>query len=207
MPTIPKMPKRLMPLPILLLLALPALAQSPGGPGAPGAPPDAKPAKPAEHPAPPPPEEKSSVTHHAVTVDGRAYPYTATAGNLLLKDEEGTVKASVFYIAYSLDGVKDPGSRPVTFSFNGGPGSASVWLHLGAFGPKSVERTDERRWPCRRPYRLVDNADTWLDQTDLVFIDPVGTGYSRAGRRGRTRSSSTASRRTSSRSATSSGCT
>ena len=178
MPKLLKMPKRIMPLLLLALLATPAFAQPPGAPpsapNAPGAAPDAKAAK----PAPPPLEEKSSVTHHVVTVEGRSYPYTATAGNLLLKDEEGTVKASVFYIAYTLDGVKDPGSRPVTFSFNGGPGSASLWVHLGAFGPKIVERTEEGM-ALPPPGRLVDNPYTLLDQTDLVFIDPVSTGYSR----------------------------
>jgi carboxypeptidase C (cathepsin A) len=167
------MPKRL-PLiaPLLLLLALPAFAQAPGAA-------DSKAAKPADKPAPPPPEEKSAVTRHTLSLDGRSYPYTATAGNLLLKDEDGTVKASVFYIAYTLDGVKDPGTRPVTFSFNGGPGAASLWVHLGAFGPKIVERTDEGMAATPPPGRLVDNPYTLLDQTDLVFIDPVSTGFSR----------------------------
>jgi carboxypeptidase C (cathepsin A) len=171
------MPKRL-PLALLALLALlafaaAALAQPPGPPASGAA------ARPADaHPAPPPPEEKSAVTHHTLTLDGRAYPYTATAANVLLKDEEGTVKASVFAIAYTLDGVKDPASRPVTFCFNGGPGSASLWIHLGAFGPKMVERTDEGM-ALPPPGRLIDNPYTLLDRTDLVFIDPVSTGYSR----------------------------
>jgi carboxypeptidase C (cathepsin A) len=165
------MPKKL--LALLLLLAAPALAQAPDA----AAKPDAKEAKPDAKEAKPP-EEKSSVTHHAVTLDGRKLPYTATAGNLLLKDDDGTVKASVFYIAYMLDGVKDPAERPVTFSFNGGPGSASLWLHLGAFGPKKVERTDEGM-ALLPPGRLVDNEESILDVTDLVFIDPVSTGYSR----------------------------
>jgi carboxypeptidase C (cathepsin A) len=156
--------------PLLLLLAVPVLAQTPAA--------DPKAAKPADKPAPPPPEEKSSVTRHTLSLDGKSWPYTATAGNLLLKDEDGTVKASVFYIAYTLDGVKDPGTRPVTFSFNGGPGSASLWVHMGAFGPKIVERTDEGM-ALPPPGRLVDNPYTLLDQTDLVFIDPVSTGFSR----------------------------
>jgi carboxypeptidase C (cathepsin A) len=129
--------------------------------------------------APKPPEEKSSVTHHVLTLDGKRYPYTATAANLLLKDDDGTVKASIFYIAYTLEGVKDPAQRPVTFSFNGGPGAASLWVHMGAFGPKKVERTDEGMG-MPPPGRLVDNESTILDVTDLVFIDPVSTGYSRA---------------------------
>ena len=158
-------------IPLLFLLAVPALAQGPGAaPEGKGKPADAKP--------PAPPEEKSAVTHHTLSLDGKTYPYTATAGNLLLKDDDGTVKASFFYIAYTLEGVKDPGSRPVTFSFNGGPGSASVLVHLGAFGPKIVERTEEGM-ALPPPGRLVDNPYTILDQTDLVFIDPVSTGYSR----------------------------
>lgn len=164
------MPKKLFA--VLLLLAAPALAQAPDA-----AKPDAKQAKPDAKEAKTP-EEKSSVTHHTLTLDGRRLPYTATAGNLLLKDDEGTVKASVFYIAYTLDGVKDPGGRPVTFTFNGGPGSASLWLHMGAFGPKKVERTDEGM-ALPPPGRLVDNEYSILDLTDLVFIDPVSTGYSR----------------------------
>jgi carboxypeptidase C (cathepsin A) len=125
-----------------------------------------------------PPEEKSSVTHHVLTLDSKRYPYTATAANLLLKDDDGTVKASLFYIAYTLEGVKDPADRPVTFSFNGGPGAASLWVHMGAFGPKKVERTDEGMG-LPPPGRLVDNESSILDVTDLVFIDPVSTGYSR----------------------------
>jgi len=161
-------------IPFLLLLALPAFAQPPGAAPA-GKDKDAK----AEEKKPaPPPEEKSSVTRHSLTLDGRTYPYTATAGTLLLRDDEGTVKASVFYIAYTLDGVKDPATRPVTFSFNGGPGAASLWVHLGAFGPRRVARTDEG-FGLPPPGKLVDNEDSILDTTDLVFIDPVSTGYSR----------------------------
>ncbi len=159
------MPKKL--LALLLLLAAPVLAQAPD---AKDKKPDAKEAK--------PPEEKSSVTRHTFTLDGQKLPYTATAGNLLLKADDGTVKASVFYIAYTLDGVKDPAGRPVTFTFNGGPGSASLWLHMGAFGPKRVERTDEGM-ALPPPGRLVDNDQSILDVTDLVFIDPVSTGFSR----------------------------
>jgi len=164
------MPKKL--LALLLLLSLPALAQAPDAakPEAKDAKPDAKQAK--------PPEEKSAVTHHTLTLDGQKLPYTASAGNLLLKDDDGTVKASVFYIAYTLDGAKDPAARPVTFAFNGGPGSASLWIHLGAFGPKRVERTDEGM-ALPPPGRLVDNDQSILDLTDLVFIDPVSTGFSR----------------------------
>jgi carboxypeptidase C (cathepsin A) len=126
----------------------------------------------------PVPEEKSSRTQHSITLDGQKIPYTATAGTTLLKDEDGTVKATVFSIAYTRDGVKDPATRPVTFSFNGGPGAASVWVHMGAFGPKRVER-DAEGMALKPPGRLVDNDLSILDVTDLVFIDPVDTGYSR----------------------------
>ncbi|HNU07480.1 MAG TPA: peptidase S1, partial [Pyrinomonadaceae bacterium] len=81
-------------------------------------------------------------------------------------------------MAYTLDGVADPSRRPLMFSFNGGPGSASVWLHLGALGPKRVKMLDDGMMPAP-PYELADNESTWLPDTDLVFIDPVGTGYSR----------------------------
>ncbi len=114
----------------------------------------------------------------AITVGGREIRYTATAGTAILKEEDGTPKASVFYIAYTLDGVKDPATRPLTFSFNGGPGSSSVWLHLGVLGPRRVLMDDEGH-ELAPPYKLVDNEASVLDLTDLVFIDPVSTGYSR----------------------------
>jgi carboxypeptidase C (cathepsin A) len=155
---------------LLLLLAFPALAQPPGA--------SMKDAKPEEKRPLAPPEEKSAVTRHSLALDGKTYPYTATAGTLLLRNDEGTVTASVFYIAYTLDGVKDPASRPVTFSFNGGPGAASLWMHLGAFGPKRVARTDEG-FALPPPGKLVDNENSILDASDLVFIDPVSTGFSR----------------------------
>jgi len=125
-----------------------------------------------------PPEEKISTTRHTITLDGQKIAYTATAGNLVLKDDEGKPKASVFFVAYTRDGVKDPAERPVTFSFNGGPGAASLWVHLGAFGPKRVERTEEGMG-LPPPGRLIDNEYSILDLTDLVFIDPVSTGFSR----------------------------
>ncbi len=124
------------------------------------------------------PEEKVSTTRHTITLDGQKIAYTANAGNMVLKDEDGNAKASIFYVAYTKDGVKDPGERPVTFSFNGGPGAASLWVHLGAFGPRRVERTEEGMG-LPPPGRLVDNEYSLLDVTDLVFIDPVSTGYSR----------------------------
>lgn len=162
-------------MPVLLLsslLAAPLAAQSQTA-NAPDPKQDAKAAE--KRPAP---EEKSSRTQHSITLDGQRIPYTATAGTILLKDEEGTAKATVFYIAYTRDGVKDPATRPVTFSFNGGPGAASLWVHMGAFGPKRVERDDEGMG-LAPPGRLIDNDLSILDATDLVFIDPVDTGYSR----------------------------
>ena len=118
-------------------------------------------------------------THHETSVGGRTLKYTARAGVLPLKDEFDETQAEIFFMAYELDGVKDRSTRPLTFAFNGGPGSSSIWLHMGAVGPKRVVMEKEG-WMPRPPFRYENNAQTWLDQTDLVFIDPVGTGYSRA---------------------------
>ena len=117
-------------------------------------------------------------TTHTITVGGVKLDYKATAGALPLKDDEGKVTAHVFFVAYTKTGVDDLSRRPITFAFNGGPGSSSVWLHLGAFGPKRVVLAGKGDAPPPPPYRLVDNEDTLLDLTDLVFIDPVSTGYS-----------------------------
>jgi len=125
------------------------------------------------------PEEKIVQTKHSIRIGGQEIKYTATAGTILLKLEDGTPKASVFYIAYTKDDGGDLAKRPVTFTFNGGPGSASIWLHLGAFGPRRVEMGDAGAL-LGPPYKLVDNEYSMLDVTDLVFIDPVSTGYSRA---------------------------
>jgi carboxypeptidase C (cathepsin A) len=130
-------------------------------------------------PAIPPPEEVFSTTEHQVRIGAQTVAYTATAGNYILKEEDGTPKASFFFVAYTKAAVEDPGERPVLFSFNGGPGSSSVWLHLGLFGPKRVEMTPEG-WAPPPPYELVDNEFSLLDVADLVFIDPITTGYSRA---------------------------
>ncbi|MBK7875836.1 MAG: peptidase S10 [Planctomycetes bacterium] len=118
-------------------------------------------------------------TQHELALDGQKLSYTATAGTLLLRAEDGKKKASVFFVAYTKNGVADPAERPVTFSFNGGPGSSSVWLHLGALGPKRVDLGPEGLG-APPPGRLVPNASSWLAFTDLVFIDPVSTGFSRA---------------------------
>jgi carboxypeptidase C (cathepsin A) len=119
------------------------------------------------------------VTRHEIHIGGRALRYTVTTGVMPMRNVAGETEARIFYMAYTLDGVSDRSQRPLMFSFNGGPGSASVWLHMGALGPKRVQMLDDGGMPPP-PYRLVDNDSTWLDFTDLVFIDPVGTGYSRA---------------------------
>ena len=127
------------------------------------------------------PQEALSTTQHTVTIAGQEVAYTATAGTLVLKEESGGAKAAIFFVAYTRDEVEDPAQRPITFAFNGGPGSSSVWLHLGLFGPRRVQLFDkagERRLPP--PGRLINNAHSLLDVTDLVFVDPVTTGYSRA---------------------------
>lgn len=136
------------------------------------------------------PKDDLSITHHSITINGQTIDYTVTAGTIVLKEEaekkgeqegdsEGEkAKASIFFIAYTRDGVEDRSKRPVTFSFNGGPGSSSVWLHLGLLGPRRVLMDDEGN-ALPPPYRLVDNDYSMLDVTDLVFIDPVSTGYSR----------------------------
>ncbi|MGE0355928.1 MAG: S10 family peptidase [Burkholderiales bacterium] len=133
----------------------------------------------------PPPEDRLVVTRHRARIGGRDLDYTVTCGTLVLKEESekdgkaetDKARASVFFVAYVLDGA-EPETRPVTFSFNGGPGSSSVWLHLGLLGPRRVELDREGRAPPP-PGRLVDNEHSLLDRSDLVFIDPVGTGYSR----------------------------
>ena len=124
------------------------------------------------HPARP---EKVVQTQHSTTIAGKELAYTATAGTLNLKDDRGEDRASVFYVSYTVD---DGGNRPVTFCFNGGPGSSSVWLQLGCLGPRRADIPDTLASPPP-PYRLVDNPHGVLDRTDLVFIDPVGTGFSR----------------------------
>ena len=122
-----------------------------------------------------------SVTRHEIRVGQRTLRYTVTTGVMPLKSAAGETEARIFYMAYTLDGVNDAARRPLMFSFNGGPGSSSVWLHLGALGPRRVQMMPDGAMPPP-PFQLVDNEHTWLDFTDLVFIDPVGTGYSRAAR-------------------------
>jgi len=140
--------------------------------------------------APAEPKDNLVVTQHSVTIGGQEIKYTVTAGTLVLKEEtegkgekagvsEGEKpKASVFFIAYTRDEVADAAKRPLTFSFNGGPGSSSVWLHMGVLGPRRVNMGDVGNL-LPPPYSLTDNEFSLLDVTDLVFIDPVSTGYSR----------------------------
>ena len=144
----------------------------------------------------PAPKDNLVVTQHKVRIGGKEIKYTVTAGTMVLKEEtpdrekeaEGEKpRAQVFFVAYTKDGndAKSAGrtpavqKRPLTFSFNGGPGSSSVWLHLGVLGPRRVVLTDEGELPSP-PFKLTDNQYSILDETDLVFIDPVSTGYSRA---------------------------
>jgi carboxypeptidase C (cathepsin A) len=125
------------------------------------------------------PKEKHAVTHHSITINGEIIHYTATAGLIPLTDKSGEKKASIFFVAYTRDGVEDPSKRPITFAFNGGPGASSIWLHFGALGPRRVPVAHGDS-PVPPPYKVVDNEYSWIDLTDLVFIDPVGTGYSRS---------------------------
>jgi len=118
-------------------------------------------------------------THHSITIDGETFSYTATAGRIVLKEDDDTKKASFFFTAYTLDGIDDPATRPIVFAFNGGPGSSSVWLHLGVLGPRIVE-FDAKGNGTSTPGRLLDNDHTLLTHADLVFIDPVSTGFTRA---------------------------
>jgi carboxypeptidase C (cathepsin A) len=117
-------------------------------------------------------------THHQITVDGKLLKYTATAGRLPIKRGDGKIEAEMFYVAYTVDG-QEAAKRPLTFAFNGGPGSASIWLHMGALGPKHVVLQPDGFMPPA-PYHMEDNPYTLLDKSDLVLIDAIGTGFSRA---------------------------
>jgi carboxypeptidase C (cathepsin A) len=136
---------------------------------------------PQEEPTPAPPhfEEHLSESAHSATIGGETFNYTATAGRFLLTEEEGEKKASFFFVSYTRNEVADPTERPVVFAFNGGPGSASVWLHLGLLGPRRVYLDDQGN-QTPPPGRMVANEESILDVADLVFIDPVSTGFTRA---------------------------
>ena len=131
------------------------------------------------------PKDNIVTTKHSVRIGGKTLKYTVTTGTMVLKEEvnekDGEIekaRAQIFFTAYTLDGVRDKAKRPLTFSFNGGPGSSSVWLHLGVLGPRRVVMTNEGEMP-KPPFKLTDNEFSVFDETDLVFIDPMSTGFSR----------------------------
>ncbi|HRJ74553.1 MAG TPA: hypothetical protein PLX90_01075, partial [Anaerolineales bacterium] len=133
------------------------------------------------------PKDNIVISKHSVKIGGKTIKYTVTTGTMVLKEEivdkdkDAEVekpRAQIFFVAYTRDDVKDKAKRPLTFSFNGGPGSSSVWLHLGVLGPRRVVLTDEGEMP-KPPFKLTDNEYSVLDETDLVFIDPMSTGFSR----------------------------
>lgn len=162
-------------------LSLVAQAQ-PGRPQGPGAAAataqETRPAPPAETP-----REEWSVTERSIQIAGQTIPYKASAGTTLLKNDAGEPLGLLYSVAYTRSDVKDLSTRPVSFVYNGGPGSASLWLHMGAFGPRRVWTVNGEFTPPP-PYKLVDNAESLLDKTDLVFIDAMGTGYSRIAGKG-----------------------
>jgi carboxypeptidase C (cathepsin A) len=133
----------------------------------------------ADHGAAPDLLPPTSLTHHTITLSGETIHYAATAGTLPVRDPQGKTMASIFYVAYAREPGDTNTKRPITFVFNGGPGAASAYLHLGALGPKAID-VSAKGEVLGPPSRLVDNNSSWLDFTDLIFVDPVGTGYSRA---------------------------
>jgi carboxypeptidase C (cathepsin A) len=122
-------------------------------------------------------KEESSVSEHSIKIGGQTIPYKATASTTLLKNEKGESTGLMYSAAYTRSDVKDVNTRPIAFLYNGGPGSATMWLHMGAFGPRRVYTVDGTFTPPA-PYKLVDNTESLLDKADLVFIDAMGTGYS-----------------------------
>ena len=126
--------------------------------------------------AAPAPADNLVVTKHTTTIDGKTIDYTATTGTVVMDTDMGQYE--IFMTAYTLDGVEDPSTRPITFAYNGGPGSASLWLHMGALGPERV-KVDDNGKLLGLPTLSEPNEYSLLDVTDLVLIDPVGTGYSR----------------------------
>ncbi len=163
---------------ILLFFQVPAVTP-PRPTGSPS--PQPRTESPQARPSPSPEREEPPISvRRSTRVGSRTLNYTVTTGFMPIKHAvSGDTEARMFYMAYTLE--NPPAGRPLMFSFNGGPGSASVWLHLGALGPKRVKMLDDGLMPPP-PYELVDNEHTWLAETDMVFIDPVGTGYSRAAR-------------------------
>lgn len=164
---------------ILALFISLAPAAEPVREGPPTPTPAAQPKKENPKPQTQPIAEKLSVTEHELKIGDSTLKYRATAGTMPLKDEAGKTRANFFFVAYEKIADEDVTKRPISFVFNGGPGAAAIWLHMGTAGPKRVELSPEG-FPTVPPFHLIDNTSTWLTQTDLVFIDPVGTGYSRA---------------------------
>ena len=119
------------------------------------------------------------VRHASVVIDGQEIDYKVTAAKLQLKTDDGKARAGIFHISYERTGIKNAAQRPVLFAFNGGPGSSAVWLHLGALGPRLVPTSPDGTEPLEPPHRVIANPHSILDVADLVFIDPVSTGYSR----------------------------
>ncbi|HKO16939.1 MAG TPA: hypothetical protein VJU87_11920 [Gemmatimonadaceae bacterium] len=163
---------------VATLAALPSLvlAQRPSRPAPVAAPDTNRVAGAASGPAPT--SEERVTTTHTATIGGQRIEYDATVGNILLRDTADVPIASIFYTAYTRRGVRDLAHRPIMFAYNGGPGSSSVWVHMGAFGPRRVATPDTAHAPPP-PYDIVDNEYSPLDRTDIVFIDPVGTGFSK----------------------------
>lgn len=122
---------------------------------------------------------RTTATSHKVRIGGKDFGYLATTGELPVLNDAGETEAQIFYVAYSAEKSDGSKPRPLLFVFNGGPGAASVWLHLGALGPRRVQMLPDGNMPAP-PFQLVDNAQSWLDMADMVFVDPVGTGFSRA---------------------------
>jgi carboxypeptidase C (cathepsin A) len=141
--------------------------------------PEKKPEPPAKEPAPAAVVEPVT-KESSVEIDGKKVSYKVTTGKLQLKHEDGKPRASIFHTSYERTDVKNPGERPVMFAFNGGPGSSAVWLHIGVLGPKIVQLPGDGTTAPLPPARVVDNPMSILDACDLVFVDPVSTGYSRA---------------------------
>ena len=162
---------------VLVLSTIPLAAQTPPlNPGAPDV-------KISQAPPPQAPREEFSVTDHTIRIGGQIIPYKATAGLTLLKNDLGEPTGLMYSVAYTRSDVKDLSRRPISFFYNGGPGSASLWLHMGAFGPRRPVTTDGAFTPPA-PYELVDNTESLLDKTDMVFIDAMGTGFSRPAGKG-----------------------
>ena len=164
---------------LVLFAATPAFAQGRGGqPAQPQQPAnEAAGAPPAREEFAGPAEEKISQTSHSIRLDGREIKYTATAGTLPIRGDDGKVQARMFFVAYTKDG-EDVKTRPLSFLYNGGPGAATIWLHMGSFAPRHVQMAADGFQPAP-PYHLEDNDNSLIDVSDLVFVDAISTGYSR----------------------------